>query len=273
MPRILPVETLEHPGLAPYAHLTNPQLRSRLNPGEGLFIAESLPVIGCALDTGCEPVSFLMQENHLRGKAAPLVASLPEDLPVYTGSAELLEKLTGYRLSRGVLAAFRRPKPRQVEELLPGCARVAVLENVVDDANLGAIFRSAAALGIGAVLLSPSCCDPLTRRALRVSMGNILRLPWARFEGTWPEDGLSLLKRYGYQTAALALVDPAIGVEDPRLKEAPRLALLLGTEGDGLEKETIAACDYRVYIPMANGVDSLNVAACAAIAFWELTRK
>lgn len=271
MANIITLTSLDAPELDVYARLTQAQLRNRLEPEKGLFIAESPKVIGTALDTGLEPVSFLMEQRHITGDAASLLARFP-DVPVYTAERELLARLTGYTLTRGVLCAMRRPAPKSPTEVIAGAKRIAVLESVVDATNIGAIFRSAAALGMDAVLLSPTCCDPLTRRAARVSMGTVFQLPWATFD-TWPAGGMEILRGAGFATCAMALRDDSLALGDERLNSLPKLAIVLGAEGDGLANGTIAACDYTVRIPMAHGVDSLNVAAASAVAFWELRAK
>lgn len=271
MANIITLTSLDAPELDVYARLTQAQLRNRLEPEKGLFIAESPKVIGTALDTGLEPVSFLMEQRHITGDAASLLARFP-DVPVYTASRELLARLTGYTLTRGVLCAMRRPAPKSPSSVIADARRVAVLEGVVDATNIGAIFRSAAALGMDAVLLSPTCCDPLTRRAVRVSMGTVFQLPWATFD-IWPNGGMALLRGAGFATCAMALRDDSLALGDERLNSLPKLAIVLGAEGDGLANGTIAACDYTVRIPMAHGVDSLNVAAASAVAFWELRAK
>ena len=271
MANIITLTSLDAPELDVYARLTQAQLRNRLEPEKGLFIAESPKVIGTALDTGLEPVSFLMEQRHITGDAASLLARFP-DVPVYTAERELLARLTGYTLTRGVLCAMRRPAPKSPTEVIVGAKRIAVLEGVVDATNIGAIFRSAAALGMDAVLLSPTCCDPLTRRAVRVSMGTVFQLPWATFD-TWPAGGMEILRGAGFATCAMALRDDSLALGDERLNSLPKLAIVLGAEGDGLANGTIAACDYTVRIPMAHGVDSLNVAAASAVAFWELRAK
>ena len=235
-----------------------------------MFIAESPKVIATALDAGCRPVSLLMERRWIEGGAAEILARCPADTPVYTGDRALLARLTGYELTRGVLCAMHRPAPRPAAAVLAGARRVAVLENIVDAANVGAVFRSAAALGMDGMLLSPGCCDPLCRRAVRVSMGAVLQLPWARLGPGWPGAGLAALHDAGFAAAALALTDRSVPLGDPALAAEPRLALLLGTEGTGLCPDTIAGCDYVVRIPMQRGVDSLNVAAAGAVAFWEL---
>ena len=272
MANIIEIEDLSRPELAVYARLTEAQLRSRLNPEDALFIAESPTVIGCALDAGLTPVSLLMEKRHISGKAAGVIARCG-DVPVYTAGADVLRKLTGYPLTRGVLCAMRRPAPGTVESVCAGARRVAVLEYIVDTTNVGAIFRSAAALGMDAVLLTPSCCDPLNRRAVRVSMGTVFQVPWAVVPGRWPDEGLATLAALGFRTAAMALSNDSIAIDDPTLMATDRLAIVLGTEGDGLSPATIARCDHTVKIPMAHGVDSLNVGAAAAVAFWQLRVK
>ncbi len=271
MASIITLTSLDAPELDVYARLTQAQLRNRLEPEKGLFIAESPKVIGTALDAGLTPVSFLMEQRHITGDAASLLARFP-DVPVYTAERELLARLTGYTLTRGVLCAMRRPAPKSPSSVIADARRVAVLEGVVDATNIGAIFRSAAALGMDAVLLSPTCCDPLTRRAVRVSMGTVFQLPWATFD-TWPAGGMEILRGAGFATCAMALRDDSLALGDERLNSIPKLAIVLGAEGDGLANGTIAACDYTVRIPMAHGVDSLNVAAASAVAFWELRAK
>ena len=265
---IIEINDLSAPELDVYARLTEAQLKNRLRPEDGLFIAESPKVIGYALDAGYAPVSLLMERRHIDGKAAALIARAG-DIPVYTADDALLERLVGYPLTRGVLCAMRRPAPPSAEAVCENARRVAVLEDIVDATNVGAIFRSAAALGMDAVLLTPRCCDPLNRRAVRVSMGGVFQVPWARLDG-WPEPALPRLRAMGFKTAALALNDSAIAIDDPRLAAEEKLAVLLGTEGEGLSAAAIAACDYTARIPMARGVDSLNVAAAAAVAFWQL---
>ena len=272
MARVIEIRDLAAPELAAFAHLTEAQLRSRLEPEKGLFIAESPKVIRLALDAGCVPEAMLMERRHLAGQGAELMERCG-DIPVYTADRAVLKDLTGYALTRGILCAMLRPAPRSVGEICRDARRVAVLENIVDSTNLGAIFRSAAALDVDAVLLSPGCADPLLRRAVRVSMGNVFLLPWSRWgehSEDWPGKAVGMLKEMGFRTAALALSGHTLPLDDPRLKEAEKLALFLGTEGDGLTPETVEACDYTVKIPMSRGVDSLNVAAAAAIAFWEL---
>lgn len=257
---------LSHPGLAPYARLTEAQLRNRLEPEQGLFISESLKVVRVALEAGCTPVSFLAEEKFVESQVLPLVARYCPDVPVYTAERSLLASLTGYELSRGILCAMRRPKLPSVAEVCEGQRRVAVVDNVVNSTNTGAIFRAAAALGIGGVLLTPTCCDPLNRRSCRVSMGTVLQLPW-----TYIED-LSEIKTLGFELVALALSDKALPIDSPQLKRAERLAIVMGTEGDGLPQSVLDSCDHVAMIPMYRGVDSLNVAAAAAVAFYELNK-
>lgn len=266
---IIHIDHLEHPGLQAYASLTEAQLRNRLEPDKGIFICESPKVIRVALDAGCQPLSLLTEEKFVQTQAADIIARCP-GLPVYTGARELLAQLTGYELTRGVLCAMRRPRLPAMEALLQQRpARIAVVENVVNSTNIGAIFRAAAALGIGAVLLDPECCDPLNRRSCRVSMGTVFQVPWG-YMPSWPHPAIEQLHALGYKAAALALTPAAMPIDDPRLAAEPQLAIVLGSEGDGLENKTIAACDYQAIIPMARGVDSLNVAAAAAVAFWQL---
>lgn len=271
MPNIIEINDLNDPALSVYSRLTEAQLLNRLHPSEGLFIAESPVVIGYALDAGYEPVSLLMERRHIGGKASALIGRCG-DIPIYTASREALSGLTGYPLTRGVLCAMRRPAPKSIEAVCMNARRVAVLEDIVDTTNVGAIFRSAAALGMDAVLLSPACCDPLNRRAVRVSMGTVFQVPWARFDA-WPEEGLSQLNRLGFCTVAMALTDRSVPIDDPSLKAVARLAIVLGTEGDGLAPATLARCDITARIPMYHGVDSLNVAAASAVAFWELSMR
>ena len=266
MAYIVEIQDFSDPALDVYARLTENQLKNRLHSEEGLFIAESPKVIGTALDAGLVPVSLLTERRHITGSAAALLPRLG-DVPVYTADDGLLSKLTGYDLTRGVLCAMRRPVEKTVEEVLEGASRVAVLENIVDSTNLGAIFRSAAALGMDGVLLSPACCDPLLRRAVRVSMGTVFQIPWARL------DNLDTLKGLGFVTLAMALRPDALSLDDPILNTFDKLAIVLGTEGDGLTAETIEDCDHTVIIPMAHGVDSLNVGNAAAVAFWALRKR
>ncbi len=258
------IDTLDTPGLAVFATLTEAQLRNRLDPENGIFIAESPKVIRVALDAGLKPLALLCEERHIEGDAADIIARCP-DMTVYTGSRELLSSLTGYTLTRGVLCAMRRPLAAAVEDVVRGARRVAVIDGVVDTTNIGAIFRSAAALGIDAVLLTPTSCDPLNRRAVRVSMGSVFLVPW-----TWLDGGYVQLRQLGFKTVAMALRDDSVSIDNPALCAEPRLAIVLGTEGDGLADKQITGADYVCRIPMAHGVDSLNVAAASAVAFWQL---
>lgn len=272
MPNIVEITDLSAPELAVYARLTQAQLRNRLEPEKGIFIAESPKVIARALDAGYTPLSLLMERKQITGPAADILTRCG-DAPVYTADRETLASLTGFELTRGVLCAMHRPLLPTVEEVCRNARRVAVLEGIVDSTNIGAIFRGAAALGMDAVLLSPSCCDPLCRRAVRVSMGTVFQVPWATLGDSpadWPEAGMARLHALGFKTAAMALDSRAVSIDDPALRAEPRLAIVLGTEGDGLARTTIAHCDYTVMIPMQHGVDSLNVAAAGAVAFWEL---
>ena len=275
MPNIIEITDFHAPELDPYARLTQNQLRNRLEPEKGIFIAESPKVIDRALDAGYKPVSLLMERKQITGPAAGILSRCG-DAPVYTADREMLAELTGFELTRGVLCAFHRPAPRPVEELCKNARRVAVLEGIVDSTNVGAIFRSAAALNMDAVLINPSCCDPLCRRAVRVSMGTVFQVPWGQLGETpadWPEKGMDILHSLGFKTAAMALSDRSVSIDDEQLAKEPKLAIVLGTEGDGLARSTIAACDYTVKIPMSHGVDSLNVAAASAVAFWQLGRQ
>lgn len=265
MGSVIEITSLEQPEVQVFSKLTEAQLRNRLNVEQGMFIAESPKVIRVALSAGYEPTALLCERKHISGDAADIVARC-QDIPVYTGERELLSQLTGYTLTRGVLCAMRRPQPKTVAEVCRDARRIVVIDGVVDTTNIGAIFRSAAALGIDAVLLTPTSCDPLNRRAVRVSMGSVFLVPW-----TWL-DTYSTLHDLGFKTAAMALTDDSVSLDDPRLKAEERLAIIMGTEGDGLPQQTIAEADYVVRIPMKHQVDSLNVAAAAAVAFWELTR-
>lgn len=265
MANIIEITDIIAPELDVFARLTEAQLRNRLEPEKGIFIAESPKVISVALDAGYKPVSMLMERRHIDGDGKSIISRCG-DIPIYTADRELLEQLTGYRLTRGVLCAMHRPEPLTAEDVCRNTKRIAVLEGVVDSTNIGAIFRSAAALGMDGILLTSTCCDPLCRRAVRVSMGTVFQIPWARISEDWQ----ALLKGMDFQTAAMALSENAISIDDPQLKAADKLAVVLGTEGDGLSAETIADCDYTVCIPMYHNVDSLNVAAASAVAFWEL---
>ena len=272
MPNIIEITDFSLPGLDAFARLTEAQLRSRAEPGNGIFIAESPKVIGLALDAGCKPLSLLVERKHIAGQARSIIARCGE-IPVYTADNSLLAELTGFQFARGVLCAFRRPQIPDVEELSAGARRVAILEGIMDSTNVGAIFRSAAALGVDGVLLTPSCHDPLCRRAVRVSMGTVFQVPWARIgsdASEWPQPGIERLRRLGFKTVAMALSDTALSLDNPQLMAEEKLAIVLGTEGDGLAARTIAECDYTVCIPMSHRVDSLNVAAASAVAFWQL---
>ena len=275
MAKIVEIQDISAPELDLFARLTQAQLRNRREPDKGIFIAESPKVIGYALDAGCEPVALLMERRQIEGQAREIIARCG-DVPVYTADRDVLAGLTGFELTRGVLCAMRRPKNLAVEQICANARRVAVLEGIVDATNVGAIFRSAAALHMDAVLITPTCCDPLHRRAARVSMGTIFQVPWTQIGETpadWPQAGIRRLKELGFKTAAMALSDRAVSVDDPALMAEEKLAIILGTEGDGLSDETIADCDYTVCIPMSHGVDSLNVAAASAVAFWQLRAK
>ena len=261
---IIEITSLQQPGVEIFSTLTEAQLRNRLEPQKGIFIAESPKVIKVALDEGYEPLALLCERRHIEGDARDIIARCG-DIPVYTGERDLLASLTGYLLTRGVLCAFRRPVSKPVAEICAGASRIVVIDGVVDTTNIGAIFRSAAAMGIDAVLLTRSSCDPLNRRAVRVSMGSVFLVPW-----TWLDAPLSSLRELGFKTAAMALTDHSVSIDDPQLMSEPRLAIVMGTECDGLPKETIADSDYVVRIPMHHHVDSLNVAAAAAVAFWQL---
>lgn len=274
MPKVIEISDIAAPALDVFARLTDGALRNRLEPEKGIFIAESVKVIGTALDAGYEPISLLMERKHIDGQARGIILRCG-DVPVYTGDNDVLAGLTGYRLSRGVLCAMKRRPLPDTEALCADARRVAVLEDIADATNVGAIFRSAAALGVDAVLITPSCCDPLCRRAVRVSMGAVFQVPWTRIgdiAADWPQPGMSRLRRMGFQTVAMSLSDTALNIDDPRLLAEERLAVILGAEGQGLSARTVADCDYSARIPMAHGVDSLNVAAASAVAFWQLRR-
>lgn len=271
MATIIEITDLKMPELDIFTQLTESQLRNRLEPQKGIFIAESLKVIDSALAAGCEPVCFLMERKHICGQASDLLARW-HNLPVYTADRDILQALTGYELTRGILCAMRRPQPACIETLCRQAKRLAVLENIVDATNIGAIFRSAAALHIDGVLLTPSCADPLNRRSVRVSMGTVFQVPWAQITDTahWPVQSLQYLNNLGFRTIAMALQEDSLPIDDPKLVSHPKLAILLGTEGVGLSAQTIANCDYTAKIPMSHNVDSLNVAAAGAVAFWQL---
>lgn len=269
MPEIIEITDFNAPELDPYARLSEAQLMNRDRPAEALFIGESPKVVERALDAGCVPVSLLMERKHIEGEGKCIIDRVG-DIPVFTADFDVLTQITGFKLTRGLLCALRRPPEKSVEEVIDGAARVVLLENVMNPANLGAVFRSAAALGFDAVLMTPGCTDPLYRRAIRVSMGTVFQIPWAISD---EDKALSLLKKEGFVTAAMALKDDSVSVDDRRLMSAEKLAVVLGTEGDGLAVDTIADCDYTVKIPMAHGVDSLNVAAAGAVAFWQLGKR
>ena len=273
MPEIIEITDFMAPELDVYARYTENQLLNRHEPEKGIFIAESPKVIERALDAGCVPLSFLMEKRHAQTQGRKLLARCP-DVPAYTAEFSVLTQLTGFQLTRGMLCAMRRPPLPGIREVCRGARRIAVLENIVNPTNIGAIFRSAAALGMDAVLLTPASSDPLYRRAIRVSMGTVFQIPWTFFEDSrqWPEGGIRLLRELGFSTAAMALREDAVSIDDPMLRKEEKLAVVLGTEGDGLAAEAIENCDYVVRIPMSHGVDSLNVAAASAVAFWELSR-
>lgn len=265
---IIEITSAADPCVDVYTTLTEAQLRNRLHANEGVMIVESPKVIRVALEAGMKPLSILCERRHISGDAADIIARCA-DLPVFTGDREVLSKLTGYTLTRGVLCAMRRPQAKPVAEVCREARRIVVIDSVVDTTNIGAIFRSAAALGVDAVLLTPSSCDPLNRRAIRVSMGSVFLVPW-----TWIEPPVGrTLRRMGFATAAMALTDDSVSLDYPRLKAEPKLAIVMGTEGDGLSQKAISDADYVVRIPMAHGVDSLNVAAASAVAFWELCHR
>lgn len=272
MPKIIEITDFSAPELDVYARLSENQLLNRAEPEKGLFIAESPKVVERALNAGYEPVSLLLERKHIEGEAKGVIARC-RDVPVFTAEFDVLKQLTGFALTRGVLCAMRRRPLPGVEEVCEGAHRIAVLENVMNPTNVGAIFRSAAALNIDAVLLTPACSNPFYRRSARVSMGTVFQIPWTYFSGedfSWPHAGINLLKELGFKTAAMALSDNSVNIDDSKLMAEDRLAIILGTEGDGLAAATIADCDYIVKIPMSHGVDSLNVAAASAVAFWQL---
>ena len=274
MANIITITDFYNEALDVYARFTENQLLNRDDPSKGIFIAESPKVIERALDAGCIPLSFLVEDKHVETQAKELLLRCP-DIPVYTAPFEVLTQLTGFALTRGMLCAMRRPVLPSVSELCRTSRRIAILENVMNPTNVGAIFRSAAALHMDAVLLTPGCSNPLYRRAIRVSMGTVFQIPWTFFDDTssWQDAGMQTLREHGFLTVAMALRNDSVSIDDPRLTSAEKLAVILGSEGDGLASETIADCDYTVKIPMAHGVDSLNVAAASAVAFWELGKK
>ena len=275
MANIIEITTFEDPRLDVYARLTEAQLLNRFEPAKGMFIAESPKVIQRALDAGCKPVSLLMERKDIDGQAAEIIAQCG-DIPLFTADRDVLCQLTGFQLTRGVLCAMLRPKNPTVEEICKDAKRIVILENVMNPTNVGAIFRSAAALHMDAILLTPGCSNPLYRRSARVSMGTVFQIPWT-FIGEetadWPHPGMERLEAMGFKTAAMALRDDSVSIDDPDLLAEERLAIVLGSEGDGLVDTTIADCDYTVKIPMSHGVDSLNVAAASAVAFWQLRAK
>ena len=277
MSYIIEITNFSAPELDVYARLSEAQLAHLYEPAEGIFIAESPKVVERALSAGYEPISMLVEKKHIEGEARDLISRIG-DIPIYTAEFDVLTKLTGFQLTRGVLCAMRRKQHSTVVELCKNARRIAILENVVNPTNVGAIFRSAAALGMDAILLTPASSDPLYRRASRVSMGTVFQIPWTYLgnkgneASAWPEPGLSLIKELGFKTVAMALCDDSVSIDHPDLLAEDKLAIILGTEGDGLAACTISDCDYTVKIPMAHGVDSLNVAAASAVAFWELGR-
>ena len=272
MPQIIEITDFYAPELDVYARLNENQLLNRAEPEKGLFIAESPKVVERAMNAGYEPVSMLVEKKHIEGEAKEVIARAG-DIPIYTAEFEVLKQLTGFALTRGVVCAMRRRALPKVEDVCKGARRIAILENVMNPTNVGAIFRSAAALNIDAVLLTPACSNPLYRRSARVSMGTVFQIPWTYLYGNdadWPHPGIDLLKNLGFKTAAMALCDESVSIDDEKLMAEKKLAIILGTEGDGLATATIADCDYTVKIPMSHGVDSLNVAAASAVAFWQL---
>ncbi|MBO7466241.1 MAG: RNA methyltransferase [Bacteroidaceae bacterium] len=271
---VIEITSPDMQGVEPYFSLTEHQLRNKLHSEKGLFIAESPKVIGVALDAGYKPVSLLTSRKHIEGDAA-LVISRCGNIPIYTGDDALLERITGFKVTRGVLCAMHRPSLPTVEDVCKGKRRIVIIDNVVDSTNVGAIFRSAAALGIDGVLLTPTSCDPLNRRSVRVSMGSVFLVPWTYLgdtEAAWPSEGMSRLHSLGFRVASMALKENSVSIDDKALQAEPHLAIVMGTEGEGLTDEVINASDYVVRIPMSHNVDSLNVAAAAAVAFWQLTR-
>lgn len=276
MKNIIKIEDFSRPELDVFVRLTGAQLRSKLEPEKGVFIAESPEVIRVAIDAGIQPVSLLTDERLINSAVENIIERLDENTPIYSATRDVLMGLTGFALTRGALCAMRRPVMRSVEDVLAGAKRVAILEEVADSTNIGALFRSAAALNIDAVLITPTCCDPLCRRAVRVSMGTVFQVPWTKIgenHKDWVENGILKLKSLGFKTVAMALTDNSVSIDDEQLCSEEKLAIILGTEGTGLKKETIAACDYTAKIPMSHGVDSLNVACAGAVAFWQLGRR
>ena len=275
MSEIIKIDDFSDPRLDLFVRLTGAQLRSKLEPEKGVFIAESPTVIEVALDSGCEPIALLTDERLINGSVEKIIKRCG-DVPIYSATKDVLEQLTGFALTRGALCAMRRPEPPKLSDILKDARTVAVLENIADSTNIGAVFRSAAALGVDAVLVTPDCCDPLCRRAVRVSMGTIFRVPWTvigESQADWRERGIDLLHENGFKTAAMALTCDSVNIDDEELMREDKIAVILGTEGTGLARSTIENSDYTVMIPMANEVDSLNVAAAGVIAFWQLTRR
>ncbi len=274
-PNVIEITDFMAPELDVYARLTEAQLLNREQPQSAMFIAESPKVIDRALNAGCRPISMLLERKHIRGEAREIIERCG-DIPVYTSDFDILTQLTGFKLTRGVLCAMLRPPMKTVDEICRGARRIAILENIMNPTNLGAIFRSAAAFNIDAVLLTPGCTDPLYRRSARVSMGTVFQIPWTYIGekmSQWPEEGMAKIREMGFKTAAMALSDDSVSIDDPSLMAEEKLAVILGTEGDGLSDKTIADCDYTVKIPMSHDVDSLNVAAASAVAFWQLQNR
>ncbi len=274
-PNVIEITDFMAPELDVYARLTEAQLLNREQPQSAMFIAESPKVIDRALNAGCRPISMLLERKHIRGEAREIIERCG-DIPVYTSDFDILTQLTGFKLTRGVLCAMLRPPLKTVDEICEGARRIAILENIMNPTNLGAIFRSAAAFNIDAVLLTPGCTDPLYRRSARVSMGTVFQIPWTYIGekmSQWPEEGMAKIREMGFKTAAMALSDDSVSIDDPSLMAEEKLAVILGTEGDGLSDKTIADCDYTVKIPMSHDVDSLNVAAASAVAFWQLQNR
>lgn len=283
MPVYTRIDNFDAPELDVFVRLTGAQLRNKLEPEAGIFIAESPTVIEVAMNSGAVPVALLTDERLINGAVAGIIERLERysnesgsDIPIYTAAREVLTRLTGFELTRGALCAMRRPKLPTLDELCQGASRIAVLESIADSTNIGAVFRAAAALGIDAVLVTPTCCDPLCRRAVRVSMGTVFQVPWGRIgesKDDWPHPGIDMLRERGFKTVAMALTDDSVSIDDERLASEEKLAIVLGTEGDGLARTTIADCDYTAKIPMYHGVDSLNVASAGAVAFYALRRR
>ena len=275
MANIIKIDDFSAPVIDVYARLTGAQLRNKLEPDKGIFIAESPTVIEVALNSGCEPLSLLTEERLINEQVKEIIERVG-DIPIYTADREILKRITGFELTRGALSAMKRPKPKSLSDLLSNSSRVAVFEGITDATNIGALFRSAAAFEIDAVLITPTCCDPLSRRAIRVSMGTVFQVPWGVIgedKEDWPTPGVDILKSYGFKTVAMALSDNSVSIDDEALLSEEKLAIILGTEGDGLSKTTIAKSDYTAKIPMAHGVDSLNVAAAGAVAFYRLSKR